>query len=220
MQSGNALKTLLLVGLVAVGAAVLVTGSHELSRGRIEANERARVLASLESVLEPGLRGRGLVPTHLTATDPQLLGSPKPVDVYVVRRDGQPAAAIFASIAPDGYNGDIDLLIGLSPLGIVTGVRVLSEHETPGLGDKIDIEKSDWIRQFDGKRLGDPPLGGWAVSKDGGDFDALTGATITPRAVVKAVKNTLLYFRGHRDELFAATERAGAEVAPEGRSNR
>ncbi len=216
MSGASALRTLGLVGLVAVGAAVLVTGSHEFSAPRIAANERARVLGSLESVLAAPLRGRGLAPTQIEVTDPGLLGTAAPVDVFVLRRGGEPVAVVLAPIAPDGYNGPVRLLVGLSPDGTVTGVRVVEERETPGLGDRIDSEKSDWIRQFDGKRLGKPPAGEWAVHQDGGRFDALTGATITPRAVVKAVKNTLLYFRGHRDELFAQAARAAAVAAARG----
>jgi electron transport complex protein RnfG len=210
MRSGDALKTLLLVAVVATAAALIVTTSHEFSKDRIAANERARVLASLESVLDPRLRGRGLEPTRITATDPELLGSAKPIDVYIVTEDGRPAAAILTPVAPDGYNGPIRLLVGLTPTGTVTGVRVLSHRETPGLGDQIEAAKSDWIRQFEGKSLGNPPLEQWAVRKDDGAFDALTGATVTPRAVVKAVRNTLVYFSRHRDELFAAAERAAA----------
>ncbi|HEX7080096.1 MAG TPA: electron transport complex subunit RsxG [Gammaproteobacteria bacterium] len=203
---GKPLVTLLLVGLVAAGAALLVTTSYELSRERILENERERLLQSLYSVLDPELRERGLVPTHITATDRELLGSDNPIDVFVVADDGKPAAVIFAPVAPDGYNAPIRLLVGVSPEGVLTGVRVLSHRETPGLGDAIELRKSDWILQFDGKKLGDPPLAQWAVDKDGGAFDSLTGATITPRAVVGAVRNTLLYFERHHDELYAEAQ--------------
>ena len=116
-----------------------------------------------------------------------------------------PTAAVFASVAPHGYNAEIRLLIGISPSGTVTGVRSVSHRETPGLGDAIEVDKSDWIRQFDGTSLQMPPLAAWAVRKDeGGQFDSLTGATVTSRAVVNAVKNTLLYFDRHRDEIYAA----------------
>ncbi len=118
--------------------------------------------------------------------------------------------AIFASIAPEGYNAPIQLLIGIDPRGEITGVRAVSHRETPGLGDEIDIAKSNWIKQFDGKSLGDPPIAGWAVKQDEGQFDSITGATVTPRAVIKAVKNTLLYFSEHKDELFAAAGRVAA----------
>jgi Na+-translocating ferredoxin:NAD+ oxidoreductase subunit G len=212
---GNALKTLLLVGVVATGAAALVTGSHHFSKDRIAANERARLLASLNSVLDPRLQESGLVPTRITASDPELLGTPAPIDVFVATEDGRPVAAILAPVAPEGYNAPIRLLVGLSPDGVVTGVRVLGHRETPGLGDLIEIRKSNWIRQFDGRSLGDPPAALWAVDKDDGAFDSITGATVTPRAVVKALRNALLYFERHLDELFAEAARA-AEAAEAG----
>jgi electron transport complex protein RnfG len=214
MTRVSALKTLSLVAIVATAAALIVTGSHEVSKDRIAANEQARVLASLESVLDPDLRGRGLVPARVTARDPQLLGSAEPIDAFVVSENGLPVAAILAPIAPDGYNGAIHLLVGLTADGTITGVRVLSHSETPGLGDRIERGKSDWILQFDGKSLASPPTEQWAVKKDGGVFDALTGATITPRAIVKALRNTLLYFARHRDELFAEAANAPAEPKP------
>src|SRR5690606_33719534 len=124
-RQGSAWKTLLLVGLVATGAAVLVTMSHEFSRERIAENERARLLASLNSVLDPRLQDSGLVPTRITAEHPELLGTAEPIDVFIVTEDGQPAAAILTPVAPDGYNAPIRLLVGVSPDGVLTGVRVL-----------------------------------------------------------------------------------------------
>lgn len=212
---GSPLKTLLLVGAVAAGAALLVTASHELSRERILQNEREQLLASLNSVLAPELAGADLVPTHITVTDPVLLGTEEPVDVFVATDDGEPVAAIFAPVAPDGYNAPIRLLVGVSPSGTLTGVRVLEHRETPGLGDAIEAARSDWIHQFEGRSLGDPPLEQWAVDKDGGEFDALTGATVTPRAVVSAVRDTLLYFERHRKEIFAEAARAAEEADAE-----
>lgn len=211
MSRARPFKTLLLVAVVAIAAALIVTGSHELSKDRIAANERARVLESLESVLDPHLRGRGLVPTRVPARDPELLGTDEPIDAFVVSENGRPVAAILAPVAPDGYNGPIRLLVGLSAEGAITGVRVLSHSETPGLGDRIELAKSDWILQFDGKSLASPPAEQWAVEKDGGVFDALTGATITPRAVVKALRNALTYFAQHRDELFEEAAKARAQ---------
>lgn len=210
MSEGSAVRTLLLVGVIAVAAAILVTSSHEFSKGRIAANERAKLMRSLFSVLDPAMLGESLNPIGLSARD-DLLGSDEPVDIFVAMDDGRPVAAIFASIAPDGYNAAIQLLIGITPTGEITGVRAVSHRETPGLGDAIDIDKSDWIKQFDGKSLGNPPLAAWAVKKDDGQFDSITGATVTPRAVVKAVKNTLLYFSEHENELFDAARRRAAE---------
>ena len=213
-REGSAWRTLVLVGVVASCAALLVSASYDFSKERIAANERARLLARLDSVLDPALRGRDLATVRFTVTDRELLGTDKPVDVFVATDTGRPVAVIIASVAPDGYNAPIGLLVGLTSSGTITGVRAVSHRETPGLGDQIDIAKSDWIEQFTGTSLTmpDPPL--WAVKKDDGHFDSITGATVTSRAVVKALKNTLLYFMQHRDEIFAqATQAASLDHA-------
>jgi H+/Na+-translocating ferredoxin:NAD+ oxidoreductase subunit G len=211
-EQGSLWRTLVFVAAIAIAAAFLVTGSHEFSKERIVANERARLLASLNSVLDPELVDEQLNPVALTVTDP-LLGSREPVAAFIPTEAGRPVAVILAPIAPDGYNAAIQLLIGITVDGTIMGVRAVSHRETPGLGDAIDIAKSDWIRQFDAKSLGDPPLELWAVDKDDGAFDSITGATVTPRAVVKAIRNTLLYFDAHKDELFAQAAAAAQEDA-------
>jgi electron transport complex protein RnfG len=196
--------TILIVAATAAASAALVAASWDFSAGRIAANERARLLASLSSVLDPDLLGRDLDPVLIDALDPALLGSDEPIDVFVPVDGPTPLAAIFASVAPHGYNAPIRLLIGISvPEGRIMGVRVVQHRETPGLGDQIEIGKSDWILQFDGKRVDDPPLAALAVRKDDGTFDAITGATVTPRAVIRAVHDTLRYFEQHREELLA-----------------
>jgi len=189
--------------MITVIAAVLVTGSHEISHERIEENRHARLLRTLHQVLNPSSHDNELTRNRRAVRDLELLGSSDPVDVFIATREERPVAALFSSVAPRGYNGRIHLLIGITDDGIVTGVRVTSHNETPGLGDAIEIEKSDWIRGFEGTSLSSPPLDDWAVSRDDGRFDAITGATVTPRAVVNGVKNTLLYFHRHKDELFA-----------------
>ena len=204
-RDGNPFLTVLFVGAVGVAAAFIVSASYDFSKDRIAANQRARLIASLNSVLDPSLRERDLATIRLSVTDEELLGDDDPVDVFVALENGQPMATVFASVAPHGYNAAIRLLIGISPSSTVTGVRVVSHRETPGLGDAIEVDKSDWIRQFDSTSLQMPPLEGWGVKKDeGGQFDSLTGATVTSRAVVNAVKNTLLYFERHREEIYAA----------------
>ena len=211
---GGPIRTLLLVGLVAAAAAFMVSASHEFSKDRIAANERARLIASLNSVLDPSIRGHDLRTVRLSVTDRELLGDDDPIDVYVAIEENSPVAAIFATSSTDGYNAAIRLLIGVSVSGVVTGVRAVSHRETPGLGDAIDAEKSQWILQFDGSTLEMPPLLMWAVDKDDGHYDSITGATVTSRAVVKGIKNTLLYFERHRSELFsaaAASEANGLE---------
>lgn len=188
---------------VAIAAAFFVTGSYELSRDRIEANERARLLRTLHQVLDPASYDNDPTEDRRYLTDPELLGTEQPVEVFLATRGGAPVTAVFAPVAPRGYTGPIDLLVGVGYDGTVSGVRATSHRETPGLGDAIDIAKSNWIRGFEGASLTDPPPDAWLVEPDGGHFDALTGATVTPRAVVAAVKNTLIYYRQHRAELFA-----------------
>ncbi len=165
-RSGSILGTLALVGLVAAGAALIVTASYEFSHERIVENERAQLLGRLHSVLDPEVAALNPNPVPLTVTAPELLGTDEPVDVFVAVENGVPLGTVIASVAPDGYNAPIRLLVGIAPDGTLTGVRVVSHRETPGLGDKIEVEKSDWIRQFDDKSLGDPPPAQWTVEKE------------------------------------------------------
>ena len=126
------------------------------------------------------------------------------VVVYRVYSQDEPVAALFAVTARDGYSGPIRILVGVQYDGTVTGIRILKHRETPGLGDKIVSTRSDWVFQFDGLSLGNPELERWALKRDGGQFDQLTGASVTPRAVIKATRETLIYFAARRDEIFAA----------------
>lgn len=210
----SGIKTLLFVGIVSVCAAAIVTASYQFSKDRIIANERARLLRSLNSVLDPAVAERIPNPVRLGVEDP-LLGSDDPVDVFVALEDDRAVATIFASVAPDGYNAPIQLLIGVAPDGEVTGVRALGHRETPGLGDAIEVAKSDWIRQFEGTSLDSPPLEQWAVTRDEGAFDTITGATVTSRAVVDAVENTLRYYEQHEEDLLAAAREASEQDEPD-----
>ena len=121
-----------------------------------------------------------------------------PFNAYQVVVDDRVETVIVPAVAPDGYSGRIELLVGIDVLGAIVAVRVTRHHETPGLGDRIDRARSAWITQFDGHSLGSPPEGRWNVRKDGGDFDQITGATLTPRAVIHAVAGALKYFERHR----------------------
>ncbi|HWN38913.1 MAG TPA: RnfABCDGE type electron transport complex subunit G [Gammaproteobacteria bacterium] len=212
---GHWALTTVAAAALAAAAFYAVHAAYDWSDERIAANERARVVARLNSVLEPALRGRDLTTTLLAITDPELLGADGPIDVFVLTDRGAPMATVFATVAPHGYNAAIDLLIGVAPIGTITGVRVVRHRETQGLGDAIDTAKSDWMLQFDSTALTAPPLELWAIDQDKGSFDAISGATVTSRAVVAAVKNTLLYFERHRDELYARA----AETAARGRTN-
>ena len=212
MESAKGKPLLTALAVVTIAAAGLygVARVYDWSDELIAANERARVVARLNSVLEPALRNSDLTTTLLAVTDAELLGRDGPVDVFVLTQQGAPMATVFGTVAPHGYNATIDLLIGVSPLGAVTGVRALRHRETKGLGDAIEVAKSDWILQFDGKTLSSPPTELWAIRHDEGELDAIAGATVTSRTVVAAVKNTLLYFEQHRDELYARAAEAAA----------
>ena len=190
------------VATITVGAVAVV---HDLARPRIEANERAQRVAKLAEVLGQTQYDNDLLGDVITVRDPELLGTTDALPVHRARLGGQPVAALIETVAPDGYSGSIRLLVAVDTNGRLLGVRVLSHKETPGLGDGIDRRKSSWIDAFAGRSLGDPAPEGWRVRKDGGEFDQFTGATVTPRAVVRAVNNTLVYFDAHRDEIFGAT---------------
>jgi electron transport complex protein RnfG len=135
---------------------------------------------------------------------PHDLPGPDDVVIYRLFAEEKPVAALIAVTARDGYAGPIRVLVGIEYDGTVTGIRILEHRETPGLGDRIVSTRSDWVFQFDGHSLGNPDVTGWALKRDGGQFDQLTGASVTPRAVISAVKETLIYFDVHRDEIFAA----------------
>jgi Na+-translocating ferredoxin:NAD+ oxidoreductase subunit G len=210
MANAKTLLTVVVTAALAVAAFYAVDAVYDWSDELIAANERARVVARLNSVLEPGLRGRDLTTTLLAVADPALLGQDEPIDVFVLTDRGAPMATVFATVAPHGYNAAIDLLIGVSPLGTVTGVRAVRHRETQGLGDAIETSKSDWILQFDNQSLTAPPAQLWAIQQDDGEFDAISGATVTSRAVVRAVRDTLIYFEQHRDELYTRAAEAAA----------
>ena len=206
-----------MLACAAVCSVGLVSFVHDVARPRIEASEQARRVAQLAAVLGPARYDNDLLADVIVVRDRELLGTDEPLPVHRARLEGRPVAALLVAVAPDGYSGAIRLLIAIDPVGRLLGVRVLSHRETPGLGDAIDARKSGWIDTFAGRSLADPAADRWKVRKDGGDFDQFTGATVTPRAVVQAVRNALVYFERHRDELFAAQAEAPAPAGPSGR---
>lgn len=188
MQSrrARAALSLTLLGLV---AALLLSGVDRLTREPIALAEQRRALATLTE----------LVPAALFDNDPvfdrieqRISGFDEPAVIHRARMGEQPVALIFDVTTPRGYSGDIRLLVALDPDGTVIGARVLSHRETPGLGDKIEVRRSDWIRQFRGRSLNDPLPGRWTSDRRGGAFDTLTAATVTTDAVIDAVRRVLL----------------------------
>ena len=189
--------------LFAVAGTTLVAVTEYGTSEAIAENERRLLLRNLHALLPPERFDNDIANDILELPASPLLGTDEASVAYRARRQGAPVAVIFNSIAPNGYSGRIHLLVGVYVDGSVAGVRVVKHAETPGLGDAIERRKSDWILGFDGKSLANPDRQGWQVKRDGGDFDQLTGATITPRAVVAAVHDSLLYYQQNADMLFA-----------------
>jgi electron transport complex protein RnfG len=189
-----------LFSLLGIG---LVTTVYQHTKATIAANERAALLRALEELVPAANFDNDPLNETVTARDPAL-GDGKPITAFIARKHGEPTAIILPVTAPDGYNGAIQLLIAIRADESLAGVRVINHRETPGLGDLIEVKKSAWIEGFEGRSLLDPPEARWKVKREGGDFDQFTGATITPRAIVKSVKNTLEFFRSHRGKLFQA----------------
>ena len=181
---------LLLFALVTAGA---VSTTRLLTAERIEDN-RAQAAARLLTELAPSELGYQIqLDNPLLLDAAPELGQANPFVAYLAYRNQQPALLLLPVIAPDGYTGNIELLVALHLDGEIRGVRVTRHLETPGLGDKIEVQKSDWIHSFAGRSLKDPQPSSWTVKKEGGEFDQFTGATITPRAVVRAIKRSLIW---------------------------
>ena len=200
--SRSMLKNSLVLGLFAAITVAVVAITQQSTESRILQAERAAQIRALGEILPAQSYDNALLDNVITLNEP-LLGHRTETPAYLATRAGQPAAVILKANAPDGYSGTISLLIGIMADGTLSGVRVIQHKETPGLGDRIELAKSPWIKSFDGKSLSNPAQRGWAVKKDQGDFDQFAGATITPRAVVSAVHKALQYFDQYHTELFA-----------------
>ena len=216
MNKAPVLIAALILGSFAVGGVGLVAMTHELTDARIAENQRQAMLAKLKAIVPAERMGNDPLADRIQVSAPDLLGVEQ-TEVYRVRDDGAPVAVILQPVVPDGYAGPIRLLVSVLHDGTLGGVRVLEHHETPGLGDKIDEKKDDWIiEQFSGKSLGNPAPEHWRVKRDGGEFDQFTGATITPRSIVKAVKNTLLFVEREGEALYAPAPVPPSQALPSG----
>ncbi len=175
---------------------------------RSQKSEEGEKLKLIMQIVPHDLFDNDIIQDKLAVAADPLLGTSDTTTAYRARLKGEPSAVVLESIAPDGYSGKIWLILAVRANGELAGVRVVSHHETPGLGDYIDIQKSPWIKGFDGKSRAGYTDADWKVKKDGGQFDYMAGATITPRAVVKAVNKALIYFEQNRDKLFAPNDQA------------
>ena len=219
-----------------------VAYTHQKTADRIELNRQAVLLGQIMAVLAGEAQDNNPAEDAFLLPDPEALNLGEPVVEPAAarmrpasltpeqreramaagqlgfrgREDGRVTAVAIPVVTHRGYSGDIRLLVGVRADGVISGVRVIEQNETPGLGDKIKADKTDWILDFSGRRLGDPPVEDWAVKKDGGVFDQFTGATVSPRAVVEAVEDVLLYVREHRRELFEQSEHEQGEESDHG----
>ena len=196
-------KNSILLALFAVCTTALIAGTHLFTKEDIALQKRHAEEKALLQIIPRDMHDNSML-DDTVAVGPQDagLGLREEKSIYIARQAGDVVAAIIPVVAPDGYTGDIELIVGVNKDGSIAGVRALAQRETPGLGDKVDIKKSDWVLGFNGHSLTDPTLDGWAVKKDKGVFDQFTGATITPRAVVGATLRALQFAEANKKVLF------------------
>lgn len=189
------------LALFAVITAGTIALTHAITKNRIADQVRKAEASALLEIIPADLHDNDLLSDTVDVGPAEDLGLKSAAVAHLAREDGDITGIILPAVAPNGYSGPIRLLVGISSRGEVLGVRVTQHKETPGLGDKVELKKSNWVYGFDGKSLKNVQDAQWAVAKDGGEFDQFTGATITPRAVVKAVHGALVYFDEHRRKL-------------------
>ena len=196
----------ILLGIFAIATTAVIAGTYLNTQAAIEENIRIAEKSALVAIVSDERHDNSLLDDYIEVDDEKLLGLRKQKKLYIAKQAGSVVDVIIPSTAREGYTGDIDLIVGINTDGSVAGVRVLSHRETPGLGDKVDYKKSQWVDGFIGKSLLNPLPEQWRVKRDGGEFDQFTGATITPRAVTKAVKQALEYFQAHRADFMPQPE--------------
>ena len=196
-RPSSAMRSALLLLFFVLGAGTLLLVVNRLTTDRIQRASDAWLQQNLMDVMSEEQQRQS--PSITLVEFPDSNSSDAPLPLYRVSTDSATIASILTVVAPDGYNGSIDLLVGIDRNGAITGVRVTRHRETPGLGDDIDIARSDWIRRFDGLSLDSVAEAAWSVKRPASKFDAFTGATITPRAVVNAVHQALLWYSAHQN---------------------
>ncbi|MFM1781538.1 MAG: hypothetical protein RLZZ181_303 [Pseudomonadota bacterium] len=185
-------------------ASAALSISYFLTKTPIEESDARAKRMFLNQVVPSNLYDNNLVKDTISAEPNPLIGNKKNIDIYRAKKNNQVIAVIIETIAPDGYSGEIKTLVGVDQKDKILGVRVITHKETPGLGDYIEVDKSHWIKNFNLKSLDEMGEKEWAVKKDGGDFDYVTGATITSRAVIKSTYKSLLYVKENKKRLFAS----------------
>ena len=202
------------LAIFAIVCTAVVGIVHSLTKDEIELQKQQQLLKTLSQVINPATYNNEIINDCImfsqTGSDKAAKSKNQtPHAAYIATYNDSPVAMAITATAPDGYNGNIDIIVGIKTSGVVSGVRVLNHNETPGLGDKIELKRNSWITTFTDKKINGNPDPRWKVAKDGGMFDQFTGATITPRAVVKAVHNTVAYFNENKKTLFAQPRNCG-----------
>jgi len=207
------LKNGLLLGSSAVIAMLVIVAVYQLTLKPIQQTEQLKLIGTLEQLLPANGYDNNPATDTVLISDAALSGN-EPSTIYRARVNGEPAGAVISCIAPDGYNGNIHLLVGLNTVGDIMGVRVTQHTETPGLGDDIEATRSDWIYAFNGLSLESVSHDQWQVKKDGGQFDQFTGATITPRAIVSTVYRVAQWYQKNQSIVFSqpASELQGSNI--------
>lgn len=205
ISAPNRRNALILFFVVLLGLAILAP-INSVTREIVIKREEEEKMRVISQILPADLYDNRLLRDSVKVPpDQELLHTRNRTVAYRARLNGKPSAVIFEMVAPDGYSGNIFLIVAVKENGAVTGVRVLNHNETPGLGDYIEIVKSNWIKIFGGRSLTNTSDALWEVRKDGGRFDFVTRATVSARAIVHAVHRALQYYREHKDELFRET---------------
>ncbi|MEH6711686.1 MAG: electron transport complex subunit RsxG [Paraglaciecola polaris] len=209
-------KNGLILGLFAVITSGLIALTFFGTQEQIEYQRQQTLLTIFDELVPQGSYNNEMQHDCVFVTSMDYLGSKTPHHIYRATLDGAPTAAVIETTAPNGYSGRIELVVGVTGESTVSGVRILNHKETPGLGDKIDLRVSEWVLGFDDQNLNPQNTSDWAVKKDGGQFDQFTGATITPRAVVSAVKRAIEYYQLNQQAIFSASNECRSEFASKG----
>lgn len=197
------MKNAVILGIFALLSTGLISGTYLLTQDTIAEQGNKQLVKRLNQVITLESHDNDLTQSCQLIQDQDALGTSEPLSLFIATQKGKLTGGAIEAIAPDGYSGDIKILVGFDKDANVSGVRILRHQETPGLGDKISKRITNWVDAFIGKKPSDENDPTWAVKKDGGEFDQFTGATITPRAVVKAIKKASLYYQKHQDELLS-----------------
>ena len=203
-----AIRTAVILFIFVIVFTAFLSGAYIWTKPALEASAAEEKMKLISEVLPRSAYDNDLLKDTLEIAPSSILGLDETSTVYRARKGGQASAVVLEAVAPDGYSGKIRLLVAINLDGSLAGVRVTQHKETPGLGDYIEPKKDKnktrpWITQFNGLSLTTVSDREWKVKKDGGRFDSVAGATVTPRAVVKAVRKATQYVAENREQLYA-----------------